>query len=232
MKNTSYCIIILLLVLTFDVNAQNELWDKPFLEDYRFTRIVEGTVFGKNIKIADIQGIPYLNAKFEMGKITTSDGKVYGNIPLRYNAFTDDLEFSNGNINYNIEPKSLIKRAEFGGSVFSYMPYDSKGSMQNGFLKIINGGKATLLVRFTIKFLDMEETKPYMDPKPARFSDIKKEYFLAIGGTPAKAISNKKMLLQMFGEKKEEMKTYISKNRCSIKEEEGLRKIVDHFNGF
>ena len=50
MKNTSYCIIILLLILTFDVNAQNELWNKPFLEDYRFTRIVEGTVFGKILK--------------------------------------------------------------------------------------------------------------------------------------------------------------------------------------
>ena len=169
--------------------------------------------------------------KFEAGKITTSDGKVYGNIPLRYNAFTDDLEFSNGNINYNIEPKFLIKRAEFGGSVFSYMPYDYRGSVQNGFFKIFNGEKATLLVRFTIKFLDMEETKPYMDPKPARFSDVKKEYFLAIGGTPAKAVSNKKMLLQMFGEKAEIMEAFISKNKYSIKDEDCLRKIVEYYNG-
>jgi len=231
MKNTSYLIIVSLVVLSWNVNAQNELDDKPFLDNYRFTRIIDGTVFGRNLKIADIQGTPYLDVKFYVGKIMTSDGSIYGNISLRYNAYTDDLEFSAGKDRYNIEPKSLIKRAEFGGSTFSFRSYDLKGTTQNGFLKILTEGNATLLVRFTIKFLNQEEAKPFMDPKPDRFGDVHKDYFLAIGETPAKPVSNKKLLLQMFGEKKGEMESFISKSRCSLKDEACLMMIVGHFNG-
>jgi len=229
MKITSI-VAILLVILTFNLAAQNELADKPFLDNYRFTRIVDETVLSKNLKIADIQGTPYLETKFNIGKITTAEGAVYANIQLRYNANTDELEFKSGNDRYNIEPRSMIKRAEFGGSIFSYMPFEVRGSMQNGFLKILKEGKATLLVRFTIKFLEEEESKPFMVPKPARFSNIQTEYFLAIGGNPAKQVSNKKMLLQMFGDKKGEIESFISKSRCSIKDAECLMAIVDHFN--
>ena len=230
MKNTSYFVIFLLLVLAINVHAQNELKDKPFLDNYRFTRIINGTVMGRNLKIADVQGTPYLDTKFNTGEITTSDGAIYRNILLRYNAYTDDLEFSSGKDTYNIEPKSMIKRAKFGGSVFGFRSFDIRGSVQNGFLKILTEGKATLFVRVMIKFLDQEEAKPFMDPKPDRFSDIQKEYFIAIGDTPAKAVSNKKVLLHLFGEKKAEMESFISRGKFTAKVEDGLRNIVEHFN--
>jgi len=230
MKNTSYFVIFLFVVLSMNVNAQNQLEDKPFLDNYRFTRIINGTVFGRNLKIAEVQGTPYLDTKFNIGKITTSDGAIYGNILLRYNAYTDDLEFSSGKDCYNIEPKSMIKRAEFGGSIFGFRSYDLRGTAHNGFLKILTEGKATLFVRIMIKFLDQEEEKPFMTSKPDRFSDIQKEYFIAIGDTPAKAVSNKKVLLHLLGEKKAEMESFISQGKFSAKDEDGLRNIVEHFN--
>ena len=160
----------------------------------------------------------------------TSDGAVYDSIPLRYNAFTDDLEFQNGMDRYDIEPKSLIKQAEFGGAIFSYVPFESGGTYNCGFLRILQKGKATLYVKYKINFLNKDEEKPFVDPKPARFSEVQKDYFLSIGGNEAKVISGKKKLLNMFGEKRNEMAAYFSKNRCSMRDGDGLKKIVDHYN--
>jgi len=72
--------------------------------------------------------------------------------------------------------------------------------------------------------------QPFVDPQPARFDKPKKEYYLSFGGLPAKLITTKKSLLELFGSQKDEMDTFISKNKLSIREEGELKKIVAHFN--
>ena len=81
-----------------------------------------------------------------------------------------------------------------------------------------------------MKFLDKEEVKAYADPKPARFEEPRKEYFLAIDNAPAQLITNKKNLLEMFGDRKKEMETYISKNKLSVKGDDALTRIIVYYN--
>jgi hypothetical protein len=183
-----------------------------------------------SLKISDIQGSPYLNAEFIPGIITTKDGTIYKEIPLRYNGFTDDLEVQRGKDSYNIDPKTIVKRAEFGGQIFCYMKYDASGKTQNGFFEILTEGKATLLVKYSVKFLDKEEVKAYAEPKPARFDVVLKEYYITFGDAPAKLITNKKGLLELFGNQEDAMKSYISKNKLSVKGDDALTKIVVHYN--
>ena len=220
--------IFLLIVLTNNLSAQTML--NGLMENYRFTKINEGTYTRNNLKMSDIQGSPYLDAKYNLGKITTKDGAVYKDIPLRYNAFTDDLEFQKGEDSYNTDPKTIVKRAEFGGLVFSCLGYDADGKIQNGFFEVLIEGKATLLVKYTVKFLEKEAAKAYVEPKPARFTTSQKEYFIAFGDAPAKLITNKKSLLELFGNQKDEMESFISKNKLSVKADDGLTKIVAHYN--
>jgi len=149
---------------------------------------------------------------------------------LRYNAFSDDLEFKKGADCYNFDPKSIVKRAEFGGVIFSCMTYGSEDKTKSGFFEILTEGKAILLVRYTIKYLEKEKVQPFVDPQPARFDAPKKEYYMTIDGAPAKLITNKKSLLELFGNRKDEMESYISKNKLSVREDDSLKKIVAHFN--
>jgi len=219
---------ILLFVLTNSLNAQTVL--KGLMDNYRFKKMNEGGYVMDNLKMSDIQGSPYLVEEFISGKIITPEDVTYENLLLRYNAYSDDLEFQKGNDNYNIDPKSIVKKAEFGGMTYSYMNYDSFGKIQRGFFKILAEGNATLLIRYTIKFLEKEKVQPFVDPKPARFDAPKKEYYVSIVGLPAKIIANKKSLLELFGDRKDEMESFISKNKLSIREDDSLTKIITHFN--
>ena len=221
-------LVLFMIVLMQSLNAQT--MQNGLMDNFRLKKITDGTYVRHNLKMSDIQGTPYLDEEFNSGKIISGEGKIYENVPLRYNAFTDDLEFKKGDDSYNIDPKTIVKRAEFGGVVFSCMSYESNSKTQTGFFEILTEGKATLLVKYTVRFLEKEAVKAFAEPKPARFDAAQKEYFITFDGSPAKLISNKKSLLEMFGAQKSEMESFISKNKLSVKSDDALTKIVVHFN--
>ena len=220
--------VILILILSNSLNAQTML--NGLMDNYRFKKMTDGTYNRNNLKMSDIQGTPYLNEKFSPGKIITLDGATYEGIPLRYNAYSDDLEFQKGEDTYDIDPKTIVKRAEFGGTVFCCMKYDFFGKIQNGLFEILSEGKTILLVKYTIKFLEKEKLQAFADQKPARFEAPQKEYYITFDSITAKLISNKKNLLELFGNQKDEMESFISKNKLSVRNEDALAKIVAHYN--
>jgi len=222
-------LLFVFFTMADSLNAQTML--NGLMDNFRFNKITEGTYSRNNLKLTDIQGTPYLDEEFIPGKITTGEGVVYTDIPLRYNGYSDELEFQKGVDSYIFDPKTIVKRAEFGGLVFGCMEYYEGKKIQNGFFGILAMGKATLLVKYTVKFLEKEAVKAFVEPKPARFDPPVKDYYLTIDGTPANFISGKKGLLELFGTHKGEMESFISKNKLSIKKDNDLTKIVVYFNG-
>ena len=222
-------VILLSLGLAISLNAQVSMLDKPFIDDFRFNKINSGTYMRLNVKISDVQGTPYLNENYEAGKIITPD-TIFDNIALRYNAFSDDLEFKQGENTYNVGVKNIVKKAIFGDHIFTYMSYELDGSTREGFFKILTEGKANLLVKYTVKFHNSEEAKAFSDYKPMGFEDIEKQFFIALQDSPAKLIAGKKSLLGILSDNKSEIDGFISKNKLSIKDEEELKKIIMHFN--
>jgi len=198
--------------------------------DFKFKRITRENDARFSEKISDIHGTPYLNKEFNPGKITTKEGTIISAVPLRYNGCTDDLEFLKGEDHYIVDPKTMVKKAEFGGKVFSCLQYDMNGKTQSGFFEVLSEGKATLLIKYTIRYFEKEPAKPFGDPKPARFEAPVKEYYIAFEGTPAKLIINKKKFIDLFGNQKDEMESFITKNKLSIRDDDALTKIVSHYN--
>ena len=228
MKRFIFC-FSLLFAVAVNLNAQTML--NGLMDEFRSKKLQDGTWTKYELKLSDIQGTPFLDPEFASGRIVASDGSVFTDIPLRYNGFSDDLEFQKGTDTYNIDPKTKVKRAEFGGKVFSCLPFDDLGKVKNGFFEILSEGeKATLLIQYTVKFLEKEEVKAFADPKPARFDEIQKTYFISIDSGIAQQITNKKKLLELFGARKDEMETFISKNKLSIRGDDALTKIIAHYN--
>ena len=129
---------IFLTAFTIGLKGQNSF--NLTIDNFRFKKITEGTYTARNLKLSDIQGTPYLENQFVPGKIITTNGTSNENIPLRYNAYTDDLEFKKGEDIFNIDPKSIVKRAEFGKSIFSYFPYFYGGKIEYRFFRILTEG--------------------------------------------------------------------------------------------
>jgi len=227
MKNTMIR-IFLLLFLASNLNAQTML--NGLMQNFNFTKKMDGTYARNNLKLSDIQGSPFLDEEFSPAKLYTNDGAVYENIPMRYNAYSDELEFQKEKDNYNIDPKSVVKRLELGGMIFCCMKYDDGGKSKEGYFEVLTQGKATLLVKYSIKFLEKEEVKAFADPKPARFEEAQKEHYFSMEGAAPQLIISKKNLLQLLEAHKSEMESYISKNKLSVRSDDDLTKIVVHYN--
>ena len=228
--NRFYLSFLLVLGISSGLQAQLELMNKPFMDDVRFNKIIEGTYLRNNLKFSDIQGSPYLSDKFENGKIITQEDSVFSNIELRYNAYSDDLEFKQGENIYNVAFKLLVKKAEFGNNTFGYRNYELEGAKHDGFLKILAQGKATLLVKYTIRFSDREEAKAFSDFQPARFEEPIEQYFLSINDASATLFTTKKMLIILLSDHKGEIESYLSKNKISLKDERGLVELLSFYN--
>jgi len=223
-----FVFFIFLFVWVNSLNAQISV--NNTMAEFKFEKISHENDARYSEKISEIQGTPYLDKEFISGNITTIEGNIISDVPLRYNGCTDDLEFLKGDEHYVVDPKTSVKKAEFGGKVFSCLQYDMNGKTQSGFFVVLTEGKAILLVKYTMRFFEKEPAKPFTDPKPARFDAPVKEYFIAFDGAPAKLIINKRKFIDLFGNQKDEMESYITKNKLSIRDDDALTKIVLHYN--
>ena len=227
MKRFIFC-FSLWMAAAVNVNAQTLL--NGLMDEFRTKKLQDGTWTRYNLKLSDIQGTPFLDPEFTPGRIVASDGSVFTDIPLRYNGFSDDLEFQKGTDTYNIDPKTRVRRAEFGDRIFACLPFDDLGEVNNGFFQVLAEGSAILLIKYSVAFLEKEQVKAFADPKPARFDEVQKTYYISIDGGIAQQITTKKKLLELFGSKKDEMETFISKNKLSIRGDDALTKIITQFN--
>jgi hypothetical protein len=188
--------------------------------------------FGRNnLTIEDIKGFPYLDSAYKVGTILTSDNVLYKDVPLRFNCFDGVMEFKKDKDSYELKPEEKIKKVEFGGQTFEYLDYESdKGGINKSFFKVLTEGKASLCVKFSVKFYEAEPQQGFADPKPARFDDFSETYYISINNSAAKRISNNKKFTDIFAEKKKDVDAFISKQKLSLKKVDDLKKIAAYYN--
>lgn len=214
--------VILFCLLSPLVNAQQLSLTDQFMTKNAYGR--------NNLRTADIQGSPYLDNEYKVGTVRTVDDVLYKDIPLKYNCYDDVLEFQRNNVSYDLKPKTIVKRAEFGGQVFAYKDFESNGGTDKSYFKLLAEGKASLCVRFSVKFYEQEPLKAYAEPKPARFDNLEETYYVSIDNSPAKKILNNKKLIEILADKKNEVESFMSKQKLSARKAEDLIKIIRYYN--
>jgi len=197
------------------------------LTDQFMTRMSYGR---NNLRAAEIQGSPYLEKEYKIGTVLTDADILYKDVPLRYNCYDDVLEFQRNKVSYDLKPKTVVKRAEFGGQIFVYKDFESNGGTDKSYFKLLAERKTSLCVRFSIKFYEQEPLKAYANPQPARFDDLKETYYVSFDNSPAKKILNNKKLIEILADKKNEVESFMSKQKLSARKAEDLIKIIKYYN--
>lgn len=215
-------LILLFFFLSPWVKAQTEYW----------TDITPARCFfgNKKLTLDQIQGSPYLSKNFIEGMVITSKGSTFKGVPLRYNCYNDILEYNNNGKAFEIMPKDQVSRAEFGGKVFCYLPYEDGKDIKSSYFSILTEGKASLCAKYSISFFEKEEVRAFSESKPERFDDFKTTYWLSLDKGAAKPILNKSQMLDIFSGKKDEVANYISSQKLSIKNVDDLKKIASYYN--
>jgi len=181
----------------------------------------------------NIIGSPYLNDDYKKGYMIVDDTLKISGLEFRYNIYKEEME-----IHYNNEYKAIYKPERvnyvvFHNDTFIYSDYIHNDEMKKGYLKVITQGKLSLLKKYMCVLLEPNYNNA-MSAGIKNYRYSKKEYYvLKKDNNKEKAITfkpGKKQLYKLLPEKKEQLKSYIKKNKIHIKQESGLINLVEYYN--
>lgn len=222
-------LIFLGFLLSTAASAQNVMTQSlvDFYRDFKTAQFTEG--LGRAER--EIMGSPHENPDFVPGIVETTSNVRYENIPLRFNIYSNEMEFKTeeGQVLVFATPE-VLEFIEIDGMKYVYAPYNIGNKLMRGYFKVITDGKASLLLKQNVSFKPAELPQAYKDAEPARFIRTSDDYYLRLGKEEAHRITNKKELLNILNNKSKEMDSYLSKNKIRFNRSEDLKSAIDYYN--
>ena len=179
-----------------------------------------------------IAGNPYLNRNFKGGKLISRYNMKFPVVPLRYNIFTDNIEYKSidGNV-YVLEGQNKIKFYKIGDTTLIYSPYyKNKDKLASGYFQVLVQGNTKALIKYTIYLLQAHPTQPYKPAEPARYSEVIKSFYLKVDSSAAVPVSRAKTILHLFPKHKNQLNQYIRDKDLHIRKQADFVKLVKYID--
>lgn len=174
----------------------------------------------------------YANPNFVQGKIFQEDQLIKDDVPMRYNAFADEIEIKKNASDENYG--ALIKDPSIFVKVFKdlyvFVPYEGSNE-KGGYFNVLSDGKTYDLYKKT-KAVYREPQKAetsYARDLPPSFPKTV-TYYLVQNGTFLEMPSSESKILKMMDKKKAEMKKYMKENNIDLDKEQDLIKAISYFD--
>lgn len=235
MKNRFVFFLLIIAVSPNILNSQSTLGDDGFgivREFQQFQTTMGKTIINAHLRYDNISGTPYLNNDFMKCELITHDSVKYVNVNLRYNIYTDEMEFEIGDEFRSIANPENFRYFFIDNDVFIYQPIQRTVSgIKSGYFLLLISGEATLYKRLSVIFEPAVEPQAYAAAKPPRFTKKADTYFIRFKGSlPVELSLTRRRILDAFPYKKSELESFISKNRLNFRKEEDLIHLVAFYN--
>lgn len=183
-------------------------------------------------EFASIKDEAYANPNFITGNIYQEDQLIKSGVPMRFNAFADEIEIKRNRSDkaYSALVKDPSIFVKMGTDLYLLVPY--KGSNEDGgYFNVLYDGKTYDLYKKTkATFREAQKAKTtYGRDMPPSFSKTT-AYYLVDDGQFLEIPSSNKRILKMMDSKKSEMKDYIKKNKLDLSNERDLINVITHFD--
>lgn len=193
------------------------------------------TADGQQLSASNIEGSMYFMDKFVPGTIYYLD-KVFGNFPMRYNAFTDQIEIrKEGSTVLEAMHQGPGLSSQILNTKYIFLSYrNNKGEMEEGYLvPLTSGEKYRLYEKQSKAFKEGQVAKTsFHKTTPHKFVDKQAFYLAKDAENPRYFKGNKKELIAFFGaERASDLKSYIKRNRLNLNEPRDMIALVAHANG-
>lgn len=187
-------------------------------------------VTGKQLKQTpnkEVTGSPYfLSDSFVKSKIVTLSNKKLDINALRYNLYTQDVEYKDQVATYAVQDSlQSFTMPDSAGKTLEFVR--KKVNNEDGFYQVVVSGKVELLKRYTAK---SETTTDWYTKKEIKAMKHHITYFSNKDGKIEKLSVSSKGLLTLFGDKAAVVKTYIKEQSPDLKTEEGLADVFKIYN--
>ncbi len=174
----------------------------------------------------------YVNPNFISGNIYQDDQLIKSGVPMRYNAYADEIEIKKNmtDESYSALVKDPSIYVKIGMDVYVFIPFQGSNEKGGYFNVLADGKKYDLYKKTKADFREAKKAKStYGRDTPPSFPKTT-TYYLVENGAFLKMPSSKKKILKMMDSKKKEMKEYINNNNLDLDKERDLVKAVTYFD--
>jgi len=105
-------------------------------------------------RTVDTRGTPFFNEEFTNGSITFENGQTTNVMPLRYNAYENNLQFMSGSNIYAVENNTVRSFELYAtDSVIRFEKgYDARRLSPEDFVAVMADGEAKFMVKHTVNY--------------------------------------------------------------------------------
>jgi hypothetical protein len=177
------------------------------------------------------EGSEYLVDSFENGEILTSEFEQFTGIPMRYNAFKDEIEvkLEDGKL-YSLTDPTKIVQILLNSRKMIYTDFNAAGGKKSGYLFELYQGNSTLYCRNVKIFKDRIPSNGITPETPAKIMDKPREYYIRIKDELPRIFSSKKDLLEILKSHLSEMEEYLKKGKLKYNNEEDMVRVLTYYD--
>lgn len=180
-----------------------------------------------------VKGSPYLNDEFMFGVMSTVEAVKIEGLRFRYDIYGDEMQFILKDDTASITKPLTLRHIEIGDQKFIYDVYETGEDMvAAGYFEVIEEGELTGLLRREMELDQDSYTENYGGgggTKDFYYKDSKAHY-LKLDQEIAIKVNNKKRFLEVIPFYRDEVKTFMKKERISVKNRKDFKKLVAYYN--
>lgn len=234
MKRKAMFTIFFALFLHYTLTGQDNLYFNRALQDLASKMQLSGNTTGTSMRSgvrSDIEGSVYLNDNFEKGEIFTSDHEHFTDVPMRLNAWHNEIEvLMPDSIIWSLSNNENIVKIHLNSSDFVYTSFNSADGEKSGYLSVIYDDKTTLYRRNYKIWKEGVPSNGIINEIPPRIIDAPVEYYIKVNSGPAVFVKSLKDLNEKLGSHSSEINSFIRKEKISFKKEADLVKVLSYFD--
>jgi hypothetical protein len=197
-----------------------------FLDNYHFMEKIPGSKTSNTMKYDNINGSPYLDREFQEGILFLND-TLAARLPVRFNIYTNEIEYQMDGVVYTPGDRSAIKKAMVGRSVLVWSHIIGHGS----YVEQLVAGKGSLFQKRSVQFKPEEPPKPIIGTStPAEFVRDFDSYYFELSGSIPIEIKSMNGLIEILSDKKDEMQRFIKSEKLRRMSKEHLIRVITYYN--
>ncbi|NOU61734.1 hypothetical protein [Marinifilum caeruleilacunae] len=178
-----------------------------------------------------IKGSPYIHKYFEKGFVISKDSLLYSGLMLRYNNYKDIIEFKKDDLAYELSNQFPLLYVKIKDKIYERLVFKTKEGEKLGYFQIQSDGKVTLYSKASVLYVKAKPASGYVEYKPPKFKQEPISFYLKQeGSTNAILIDNKKDLINVLYDKKEEVLAFMNVNKLKASKLEDITRIINYYN--
>lgn len=217
-------VLVSIFLLSFQVKGQNL---KDFNSETMMKIRLQSNQNQESHSEKQLAGSSHDN-QFIPAVIIRNDGTKIKDIALRYNVFSNTMQFKRNGTILNIYETNKIKRIILGDKVFVYAPYNDAKRIKLSYFQLLNEGKYQLLKMYKVA-TDGTAEKP-MANYYSSYEKVTHYYYLRYGDGMANLIDSQKKLIKILQPVPQEFIDYILKNNIKATNERELIDLMEYIN--